>query len=368
MSIAESGKHIIQISELLEERNLSFSFCLNKGDVLTISALTLLFQVVDLKTESKVARDNQRLVNSVISTVERLRSPGCVDLRRIASTLVTVEGSSLPSPASSSSPRRSSTSKSPVAEQPRRRVSGNEKKQRHQLQPQHVSTQDKSRRMTMPALISPDSELEMARSRGSFESVQSEDFARPESYLCMSQMPTASQHANPLLATRPNLDYLSLNTTPSGSRSHSPGSKQQLPLDRQAQVHLANMMSNTQFSNKVAGVSNNEWEALLGSMEGGMDNVYNAIYGGATLVNEPALASKTSDWSPDSWDLSSFSLGDFTASDAPQSVLSMSDESLSSGEEVSPPAMGQMGGSYQKQMQAAGGESFNMDTLDGYLI
>ena len=127
-------------------------------------------------------------------------------------------------------------------------------------------------------------------------------------------------------------------------------------------------MSNTQFSNKVAGVSNNEWEALLASMEGGMDNVYDAIYGGATVVNEPALASKTSDWSPDSWDLSSFSLGDFTASDAPQSVLSMSDESLSSGEEVSPPDMGQMGGSYQKQMQAAGGESFNMDTLDGYLI
>lgn len=224
----------------------------------------------------------------------------------------------------------------------------------------------------MPALVSPDSELEIARSRGSFESVQSEGFSQPENYLCMSQMPTGSagsQHANSLLATRPNLDYLSLNTTPNGSRSHSPGSKQQLPLDRQAQVHLANMMTNTQFSNKVAGVSNNEWEALLGSMEGGMDNVYNAIYGGATLVSEPALASKTSDWSPDSWDLSSFSLGDFTASEAPQSVLSMSDESLSSGEEVSPPAMGQpMGGSYQKQMQAAGSESFNMDTLDGYLI
>ncbi len=370
MSIAESSKHMVQISELLEERNLSFSFCLNKGDLLTISALTLLFQVVDLKAESKVARDNQRLVNSVVGTVERLRSPGCVDLRRIASTLVTVEASSLPSPvSSSSSPRRGSTSKSPVTEQPRRQRSGHEKKQKQQSQSQHVSIQDKSRRMTMPALASPDSELEMARSRGSFESVQSESFARPEDYLCMSQMPTGSQNTNDLLATRANLDYLSLNPTPNGSRSQSPGSKRQLPLDRQAQVHLANMMTNTQFSNKVAGVSNNEWEALLGSMEGGMDNVYNAIYGGATLVNEPALAGKASEWSPDSWDLSSFSLGDFTASDAPQSVLSMSDESLSSGEEVSPPAIAPMGGSYQKQMQqAASGESFNMDTLDGYLI
>ncbi|PMB72386.1 Transcriptional activator protein acu-15 [Beauveria bassiana] len=370
MSVAESSKHIIQISELLEERNLSFSFCLNKGDLLIISALALLYQVTDLKAESKVARDNQRLVNSVIGTVERLRSPGCVDLRSIASTLVTVAGSSLPSPVSaSSSPRRGSTSKSPAAEQPTRRKSANEKNQKHQAQPQSDGTQHASRRTTIRTLASPDSELETAQSRGSFDSVQSEGFGQSHDYLCMSQMPTGSQNTNALLATRPNLDYLSLNTTPNGSRSQSPGSKQQLPLDRQAQVHLANMMSNTQFSNKVAGVSNNEWEALLGSMEGGMGNVYNAIYGGATLENEPALASKTSDWSPDSWDLSSFSLGDFAASEAPQSVLSLSDESLSSGEEVSPPAMGQMGGSYQKQLQAAAGsETFNMDTLAGYLI
>ncbi|KAJ2970259.1 hypothetical protein NQ176_g8273 [Zarea fungicola] len=91
MSIAESSKHLFQISELLEERNLSFSFCLNKGDMLSISALTLLFQVVDLKSDSKLARDNQRLVNSVVRAVERLRSPGCVDLRRIASKLLGIQ-------------------------------------------------------------------------------------------------------------------------------------------------------------------------------------------------------------------------------------------------------------------------------------
>ncbi|KAJ6783159.1 hypothetical protein PWT90_03730 [Aphanocladium album] len=369
MSIAESSKHIIQISELLEERNLSFSFCLNKGDLLSISALTLLFQVVDLKPESKVARDNQRLVNSVVGTVERLRSPGCVDLRRVASTLVTVEGSSLPSPVSSTaSPRRNSSSKSPAAEQPRRRKSGSEKKQKPQSESQQSGTQNKSSRMTMPVLASQDSGLETARGRESFDSVQSEGYARPEDYLCMSQMHSGNQNANPLLATRPNLDYLSLHTTPDGSRSQSPGSKQQQPLDRQAQIHLANMMTNTQFSNKVAGVSNNEWEALLGSMDSGLDNMYNAIYGGATQVSEPALTNKTSEWSPDSWDLSSFSLGDFTASQAPQSVLSMSDESLSSGEEVSPPAMGHMAGGYQKQMHTASGEPFDMDALNNYLI
>lgn len=372
MSIAESSKHLVQISELLEERNLSFSFCLNKGDMLSISALTLLFQVVDLKSDSKLARDNQRLVNSVVQTVERLRSPGCVDLRRIASKLVAMEGSlQQPSPAtSSSSPSHSSGSKSPELEQPRRR-SGSEKKKKQQQQhhSQQAKAQEKSRGITMPALASPQSELEMTPSRGSFDSVQSETLPRQEDYLCMSQMASGS-HATSLLATRPNLDYLSLHTTPDGSRSQSPGSKQQQPqqpLDRQAQAHLANMMANTQFSSKVAGVSNTEWEALLGSMDSGMDNMYNAIYGGATLVTEPTLTNKTSEWSPDSWDLSSFSLGDFPAEAPPQSVLSVSDESLSSGEEVSPPAMGRQMGSY-KQMQVTGGEPFNLDAFDGYII
>jgi hypothetical protein len=39
ISLGDSSKHIIQIIELLEERNMSFSFCLNKEDTLIQSAM-----------------------------------------------------------------------------------------------------------------------------------------------------------------------------------------------------------------------------------------------------------------------------------------------------------------------------------------
>jgi len=93
---------------------------------------------------------------------------------------------------------------------------------------------------------------------------------------------------------------------------------------------------------KVNGVSTTEWETLLGSLDGGMHNVYDAIYGGQGLVNESAIAvSNCGDWPPDNWDLGGFSIAEFGNNpQPPQSVLSMSDESLSSGEEVGPSELG----------------------------
>jgi hypothetical protein len=72
-------------------------------------------------------------------------------------------------------------------------------------------------------------------------------------------------------------------------------------------------------------------------MDGGLNNVYDAIYGGPalTLVETPASAASTySGWSPDSWDLAGFNLGDL--GNDPAAVVDLSDDSLSSGEEVAP--------------------------------
>lgn len=87
-----------------------------------------------------------------------------------------------------------------------------------------------------------------------------------------------------------------------------------------------------------------EWEALIGSMDGGQLNVYDAIYGGPQLSMTETPVSTNSmpgSWSPDAWDLSGFNIGDFGSNPAPpQSVLSISDESLSSGEEMAPSELG----------------------------
>lgn len=100
--------------------------------------------------------------------------------------------------------------------------------------------------------------------------------------------------------------------------------------------------------------STTEWEMMLGSLDGGMNNVYDAIYGGGfgneaatagAAAPTPAQGSNGNDWSPDTWDLSTFNIADFNAGPpsnpaAPQSVLSLSDESLSSGEDVAPSELG----------------------------
>lgn len=125
------------------------------------------------------------------------------------------------------------------------------------------------------------------------------------------------------------------------SQSPQPASPQQ-NTSRAPQGHHMMMNSSMTAAAKTHGVSTNEWETLLGSLDGGMNNVYDAIYGGQGLVNETAIAvSNCGDWPPDNWELGSFSINEFGNNpQPPQSVLSMSDESLSSGEEVGPSELG----------------------------
>lgn len=87
-----------------------------------------------------------------------------------------------------------------------------------------------------------------------------------------------------------------------------------------------------------AEVSNSDWERLLGSLDGGQTNIYDNIYGGPTAealldvgpFSNAGAAVSSASWSPDAWDWNSYG----TAA-PPQSVLSFSDESLTSGEEFS---------------------------------
>lgn len=170
---------------------------------------------------------------------------------------------------------------------------------------------------------------------------------------------------------RSHLDYLSLNNTPNQSQPTSPGQGRMQPptsLPRHQNQRL-----NAQMDAKVAAISGTEWEALLGSMDGGVNNVYDAIYGGnSSLINEASMPTPNpNDWSPDSWDLSSFNLGEFGdfGNPAPQSVLSISDESLSSGEEIAPSELGLSVGSadYHGQILPTRENGF-IDGLDTFSL
>ncbi|KID68745.1 Transcriptional activator protein acu-15, partial [Metarhizium hybridum] len=324
ISIADSSKRIIQIVQLLEERNMSFSFCLNKFDLLALCGLTLLYQVVDLKADSKLSRDIEKLVNFTIKSMNQAKAPGCIDLARIAANLIRVDEHPSPLPP-----------QAPMAA-PSQRSSSKGSKKKSELQQEHEGM----RRMTMPDTQTLESDF-CPRLRQSFDSVTSSEASTNYQgrRLSVVTQPTRISTKTPISRVIPNLDYLSLNNTPSHTGASSPAGRSRMQTPGLSVSPSGQMMAVVDPTAKMADVCNSEWETLLGSMD---NNVYDAIYGGASLPSETIPANSNSvGWSPESWDVSSINVGDFGRNpEPPQSVLSMSDESLSSGEEVAPSELG----------------------------
>ncbi|KAL8638815.1 MAG: hypothetical protein Q9226_008956, partial [Calogaya cf. arnoldii] len=112
VALADSSKHIIQIVQLLEERRMSFSFCLNKNELLLLSGFGLLFQGLDLNRKGKLLQDSQRLVCSVIAIVERNAALGSAAFKSVACAMISVDRfpKSVQAVKNSLSPRRKSDS------------------------------------------------------------------------------------------------------------------------------------------------------------------------------------------------------------------------------------------------------------------
>lgn len=364
ISISESSKHIIQISQLLEERSMSFSFCMNKCDLLAVCALTLLYQAIDLKRDSKLLREDERLVNDVLKTLRQNQSPGFVDLERAASVLITVTDPSGPAvmnkhvrkPSVAASSRRAS----PPTSYTKQNSPPLGQFQTSASETDLTRHQDKTRWMgNMAGLQGSNGEVQQVSSRQSF------DGHRQERQHSASRMSRLSPNAQ----ARQNLDYLSLNDTPFTTK-HAASPPTSMPAQGM-QNSGQGYMNNGQSVTKAPNMSGADWEALVGSMDSGMNNVYDVIYGGASIEAAMAGHSTGNEWSPDSWDLSNFNIGEFGNNPAPpQSVLSMSDESLSSGEEVSPSELGLSLGNidYGKQLQGVNyhnGDGFSTNGLHG---
>ncbi len=173
------------------------------------------------------------------------------------------------------------------------------------------------------------------------------DSARSESPMSRREYRSSSSQLPNMLVQRPviknekvpNLDYLSLSNTPVQSQPQSPmQSRSQHPLQN---ANTPIYHKNGYSSSKTSGVSPSEWEVLLGSLDGGQSNLYDAIYGGPALSLADTTSSNYGDWSPESqWDMTSLNMNDFTSAPAARSVLSFSEESLSSGEDLSTSDLG----------------------------
>lgn len=116
MNLATSSKYIIQIAQLLEERRMSFSFCLNKNELLLAAGFGLLFQGLDLNRKGKWIQDSQRLVGYAIEVIDRTGGSGTTEFRQLALSMINVnrDTKATQTPKTDSKTRRKSDSGIPV--------------------------------------------------------------------------------------------------------------------------------------------------------------------------------------------------------------------------------------------------------------
>ncbi|KAL3422500.1 transcriptional activator protein acu-15 [Phlyctema vagabunda] len=352
ISLANSSKHIIQIVQLLEERSMSFSFCLNKNEMLTLCGLTLLYQGLDLKQEGKLKQDGQRMVQIVVKYLEKANAPGAADFKKLATSMTAV---SVKSPTARNldlvSRVPTSTKSTPSPPIPKRNIQPQASRHHSSSMSQRelLSQQEKLRRATLPNISKPhiDSSSNARTSTESLRSESSLSRKNPRSSGAQMAAPVRNRTAVSHQKSNPNLDYFPLGTTPVHSQPQSPQlrARQATSLGGGGGSHgLSGFANNNGFeSAKSSGVSVSEWEALLGSLDGGQTNLYDAIYGGPalSLQSEPIHAASSNhssnydDWAAETWDITALNVHDFTsAAGQTQSVLSFSEESLSSGEDL----------------------------------
>jgi len=359
ISLADSSKHIIQIVQLLEERNMAFSFCLNKNEMLTLCGLSLLYQGLDLKQEGKLMQDGQRLVAVVIKYLEKANAPGAVDFKRLAASMLSMN-SHLKLPKSMHAPTSSKSTPSPSVS-------------RKQLQPQiyrHssmsesdlLSQQEKLRRATLPNIAMQQQGVPQY-GRTSMDSARSESPSTRREYRGSgSQLPTMVQ---PRVKDPkpPNLDYLSLNNTPVSSQPQSPIlTRPRQPTQNSQHSQNPTFPAPTYSAPKTTTATPTEWEVLLGSFDD--RHLYDAIYGGGpTPAVAVADSSNYGTWSPESWDYASVGMDNFNNNAATaNSVLSFSEESLSS-DDLSGSDLGLTGSHLDYKRQVLSG---TVSSNDGY--
>lgn len=333
-------------------------------------------------------QESQRLVASVIQILEKVKAPGAADFKKLAVSMIkTASPSPVPIERSNSMAAPKSSKSTPSPSMSRQQIRPQIYRQASATMSENdlLSQQEKLRRATLPhiALNRPE---HASYGRASLDSIRSESpMSRREYRPSSSKLPTVLQSRSSVKNEKPpNLDYLSLSNTPVTSQPQSPIQSRSKPSPL---THHSNNTTHTPIfppstssyiptpalPSKSTGVSASEWEVLLGSLDGGQTNLYDAIYGGPAISlhsNSDSASTVISpsygDWSPDSaWDMASLTMGDFATLPAGQarSVLSFSEESLSSGEEFSTSEFGG-GGRRSGEYGMMAGENYLLEGLD----
>ncbi|KAJ9614270.1 DNA-binding transcription factor cat8 [Cladophialophora chaetospira] len=314
--LAAAGKHVLQILDLLQERRMNYTFPLNKTDVLLNSGLAILWQSLDLEDDSKLVKDNQKSLTMAVGMLHSEHAAAAVEFQKVAACFVTVE----PRPSLSRSSTEQTTA--PTRKTPPTTTAATDpkaKSTRKQLQAiaSRWSTfsnkgkpEEVPRRATVPQTgpTSVPPQSNRAGSTVSLSSTRSAPVVMPMS----TPSPSKVNAPNPVGTPTINLDYFPIGDDFGESQTRT-SSSTMLPPRKQAAT--PNLADNSGLHYLLDGFDPNN-AALYQDM----------AINGHTLYQVPS-----NEWSPDAWPLGAMDLP--TKAPVPQSLLSFSEESLTSGDD-----------------------------------
>ena len=312
--LAAAGKHVLQILDLLQERRMNYTFPLSKTDVLLNSGLAILWQSLDLEDDSKLVKDNQKSLTMAVGMLHAENVVAACEFQKVATCFVTIE----PRPTLARSATEHATGPTrkvaPAMTAPAESKAKSTKKQLQAIASRWSTfgskgrPEDVPRRATVPQTgpTSVPPEVHRAGSTVSLSSTRSAPVVLP-----MSTPSPGQTHApNPSAI---NLDYFPIGGDFSGSQTRT-SSSTMLPPRKQAATPTL--------------VDNSGLEYLLD----GFDPNHAAMYQDMAINGQSLYQVPSNEWTPsDAWHLSGMDLP--TKAPVSQSLLSFSEESLTSGDD-----------------------------------
>jgi len=327
VALASSSKRIVQLVQLLDERNLNFSHCMNKDELLVVSGFGLLFQATDLDKDGKFMKDVGRMVYTVANMLDCRHAPGAAEFRAISGAILPNAQWSVQSPATTAGCTSSQIS---VHTHRQLQALTGDPNGRQQLppspvivrkQPLHTPDVTTGGKSNTPALTVSDNR------RMSQPSLSQRRPSQAESLKTKTAIKQALQQISPAPpAANPNLDYLQFKH-PSVARPVARHSISAPSGDNNGTTHWDGLIETFNgISTNVTG----QHQQQPPQHHGLYDN--SALYPG-TYLHVPPVNSTVpppSTWSPEVW---AYNMEQMHMHSHLDQTLGFSDESLTSGSE-----------------------------------
>nr|POF08176.1 transcriptional activator protein acu-15 [Quercus suber] len=282
IALASSSKHVIQITQLLEERGMCFASCINKDELLVLSALGLMLQSMKLDPASKILKDNQKMVRTVTELLHKSEAPCADEFERVVAIFMPSSATMEPS-SQLESLTRSSTELSP--QDSHTAIAVSERSMACPPSGTKQLTADASYSTTihdLPQLDATDGNRTMvhktslvprAATSQDSRSLPPVDFPRVGATI--SRRRRSSTAARPL---KPSLlkQYL----TPSPRQQHKVLNLDYLSFGEEQET---NETKDRPVQPVKPESKPTDWEKLLGSLDNGTTNIYDACYGGLPI-------------------------------------------------------------------------------------